>query len=133
MTKLIHMTLLKVKISGEVPWKLCLPLVLILKKVFWGLCFWYSCCVALGPAILDDKKLSFRLLALSEFDQMYVLLVWLWTTIFISFNSIAIFIFTFIVIFMTIINFLWLLWLLSFLLLLTLLYHYYYYFYYHCC
>ena len=57
MTKLIHLTLWKVKISGEVPWKLWLPLVLIYKKVFWGLCFWYSCCVALGPAILGDKNL----------------------------------------------------------------------------
>ena len=52
LTKLIYLGLLKETITGEVPWKLWLNLVLILKKVYEGLCFWYPCCVALGAAML---------------------------------------------------------------------------------
>ena len=40
--KKIHLTLLKEEITGEVPWKLWLPLVLILRKVCEGLCFFVS-------------------------------------------------------------------------------------------
>ena len=99
LTKLIRLTLLKEKITGEVPWKQWLPLVLILKKVCEGLCFSYPSCIALGAAMLGDKKFFWTFCwALSEFDDMYVLGLWLRTKIFISFNTIVFFIITVIVI-----------------------------------
>ena len=56
MKELIHLTLIKEKITEEVRRKLWLPLVLILKKEWEGLCFWYPCCVALVAAMFGDKK-----------------------------------------------------------------------------
>ena len=81
------------------------PFGLNVEKSVWRSLFLISFlrCTWSGNVGREEVFLKTSCWALSEFEHMYVLGLWLWTTIFISFNTIVVFIITVIVIFITII------------------------------